>query len=73
MTDDYCKQCDAKTRTVYNAFMVAFCSWCGAMKGTKSDYAGKKRDFICISCGRALAESYVGQSICSDCDKEIPF
>lgn len=67
---DYCKKCEKRTTTVYNAFMVAFCAECHTMRGDKSDYTGQKQPFKCIWCGRLLDEDYVGQVTCRDCSPD---
>jgi len=71
MPERYCTKCEKRTTTVYNDFMVAFCSECHTMRGERSDYTGQKQPFKCLSCGRMLEETYTGQKVCSDCEYEL--
>jgi hypothetical protein len=66
----FCKKCQKQTHTVFNDFMVSFCYECHTLRGDESDYSGQKQPFKCGFCGRMMDESYVGQSICSDCESD---
>jgi len=60
----YCKKCEKKTETVYNDFMVAFCSECHTMRSQPVSRGPVA--FQCIWCGRMM-DGHPGQTICSDC------
>jgi len=66
----YCQKCSKHTQTIYNSFMVAFCSKCHTMRFKVSDYTGHKQPFECVGCGCFKDEDFVGQRFCSDCEGE---
>lgn len=63
----FCQHCQRKTRSVFNDFMVEFCEECKIVRGERKKYTGVLMSFECAACGRMMDESYVGQTVCSQC------
>lgn len=63
----YCKECEEKTSSIFNDFMVEFCYLC---KGRKSSHSVPVA-YKCCECGVMNDEGYIGQIMCEVCARSL--